>query len=89
MGEALVGNESVDQLKKFNQSLHDYSTQVRPRQIDGMILTKFDTIDDQVGAAVSMTHTTGKPIYFLGTGQTYTDLCKINVDSIVQTLLKN
>lgn len=48
VGEALVGNEAVDQLSKFNQSLKDFSGMQNPRHIDGMILTKFDTIDDKV-----------------------------------------
>jgi signal recognition particle receptor subunit alpha len=48
VGEALVGNEAVDQLTKFNQALKDFSGLQHPRQIDGIILTKFDTIDDKV-----------------------------------------
>ena len=36
----------------------------------GIVLTKFDTIDDKVGAAISMTYTTGQPIMFVGCGQT-------------------
>ena len=49
MGEALVGNEAVDQLVKFNQALADHSAvQDNPRLIDGIVLTKFDTIDDKV-----------------------------------------
>ena len=48
VGEALVGNEAVDQLKKFNQALADYSMSENPRLIDGILLTKFDTIDDKV-----------------------------------------
>ena len=48
VGEALVGNEAVDQLKKFNQALADYSMAENPRLIDGILLTKFDTIDDKV-----------------------------------------
>lgn len=48
VGEALVGNEAVDQLTKFNQALKDFSGMQNPRHIDGMILTKFDTIDDKV-----------------------------------------
>lgn len=51
VGEALVGNEAVDQLVKFNQALADHSNMTNPRLIDGIILTKFDTIDDKVGAA--------------------------------------
>ncbi|KAH8554776.1 SRP54-type protein [Umbelopsis sp. PMI_123] len=89
VGEALVGNEAVDQLTKFNQALKDFSGLQNPRHIDGMILTKFDTIDDKVGAALSMTYTTGQPIYFVGTGQTYTDLKNLKVSHVVQSLLKN
>jgi signal recognition particle GTPase len=48
VGEALVGNEAVDQLSKFNQALADFSSQENPRLIDGILLTKFDTIDDKV-----------------------------------------
>ena len=50
MGEALVGNEAVDQLVKFNRALIDYadSNDQSPRGIDGIVLTKFDTIDDKV-----------------------------------------
>jgi signal recognition particle receptor subunit alpha len=48
VGEALVGNEAVDQLVKFNRALADFSDQSNPRLIDGIVLTKFDTIDDKV-----------------------------------------
>ncbi|KAG5080842.1 hypothetical protein JHK86_004907 [Glycine max] len=54
VGEALVGNDAVDQLAKFNQAcystqkLADLSTSPTPRLIDGILLTKFDTIDDKV-----------------------------------------
>jgi signal recognition particle receptor subunit alpha len=49
VGEALVGNEAVDQLTKFDRSLKDFSSAgtgggQRKRGIDGIILTKFDTI---------------------------------------------
>lgn len=69
VGEALVGNDAVDQLTKFNQCLMDLSNNKNARVVDGIILTKFDTIDDKVGAAISMTYTTGQPIVFVGTGQ--------------------
>ncbi|KAJ2303874.1 hypothetical protein IWW55_002703 [Coemansia sp. RSA 2706] len=88
VGEALVGNEAVDQLQKFNQAMRDFSGQSRPRQIDGIILTKFDTIDDRVGAALSMTYITGQPIVFVGTGQTYTDLRRMNVAQVIRALLR-
>ncbi|KAJ9092020.1 hypothetical protein QFC21_007000 [Naganishia friedmannii] len=96
VGEALVGNEAVDQLSKFDRALRDFTSSVstgnsgtkgKARGIDGMILTKFDTIDDKVGAALSMTYITGQPILFVGCGQTYTDLRHLKVNHIVQALL--
>nr|GEZ22351.1 signal recognition particle receptor subunit alpha-like [Tanacetum cinerariifolium] len=88
VGEALVGNDAVDQLSKFNQKLADLSPSPSPRLIDGILLTKFDTIDDKVGAALSMVYISGAPVMFVGCGQSYTDLKKLNVKSIVKTLLK-
>ncbi|CAH1110672.1 unnamed protein product [Psylliodes chrysocephalus] len=88
VGEALVGNEAVDQLVKFNQALADYSSNTNPHIIDGIVLTKFDTIDDKVGAAISMTYVTGQPIVFVGTGQTYTDLKALNAKTVVHSLMK-
>jgi signal recognition particle receptor subunit alpha len=87
VGEALVGNEAVDQLKKFNKALSDFSGLAEPRSIDGILLSKFDTIDDKVGAAVTMTYVTGKPILFVGVGQGYEDLEELDVNSVVGTLL--
>jgi len=89
VGEALVGNDGVDQLTKFDQSLSLIadSTRAERRTIDGIILTKFDTIDDKVGAAISMVYSTGIPIIFLGTGQNYQDLKRMNIKSVVKALL--
>ncbi len=87
VGEALVGNDGTDQLILFDKALADYSDSANPRTIDGMILTKFDTIDDKVGAAVSMVHTTGQPIVFVGTGQKYTNLNRLNVAKVLRSLL--
>lgn len=88
VGEALVGNEAVDQLVKFNKALADHSMSDKARLIDGIVLTKFDTIDDKVGAAISMTYITGQPIVFVGTGQTYCDLRSLNVKAVVAALMK-
>lgn len=88
VGEALVGNEAVDQLVKFNRALADHSSRDNPQLIDGIVLTKFDTIDDKVGAAISMTYITGQPIIFVGTGQTYTDLKSLNPKAVVHALMK-
>jgi len=88
VGEALVGNDAVDQLKKFNQWLLDLSTKTPPHLIDGIVLTKFDTVDEKVGAALSMVYESGAPVMFVGCGQTYTDLRKLNVKQITNGLLK-
>ena len=86
VGEALTGNDSVDQLQKFNQALIDYSKKENPRTIDGILLTKFDTVDDKVGAALTMVYTTGKPIVYVGTGQKYVNLKKLNVNNVLNAL---
>lgn len=88
VGEALVGNDAVDQLKKFNQALLDMtSNSPNPRLIDGILLTKFDTVDDKVGAALSMAYITGQPVVFVGTGQKYQNLKKLSPDIVVNALL--
>ena len=43
VGEALVG-----QLVKFNQGLVDNTDEGDTRTIDGILLTKFDTINDKM-----------------------------------------
>jgi len=88
VGEALVGNDAVDQLTKFNKRLADLASDPDPHLIDGIVLTKFDTIDEKVGAALSMVYTSGAPIVFVGCGQTYVDLKRLNVKSVVNSLLK-
>ncbi|KAF7338667.1 Signal recognition particle binding protein [Mycena venus] len=90
VGEALVGNEAVDQLTKFDRALRDFSSASgagKGRGIDGMLVTKWDTVDDKVGAALSMTYVTGQPIIFVGCGQTYTDLRQLRVANVVQAIL--
>jgi signal recognition particle receptor subunit alpha len=88
VGEALVGNDGVHQLTQFNQKLADLSTtSTETQKIDGILLTKFDTIDDKVGAALSMVYISGAPVMFVGCGQSYTDLKKLNVKSVMKSLL--
>lgn len=57
VGEALVGNDSIDQLTKFDTYLKERGVREtgRGKSIDGILLTKFDTVDEKVGAALSMT----------------------------------
>ena len=45
-----MGNEAVDQLTKFDRALRDFSAASggQERGIDGMLVTKWDTVDDKV-----------------------------------------
>ena len=62
VGDALAGNDAVDQAKRFNEIVG----------IDGVILTKVDT-DAKGGSALSVAYTIGKPLLFVGIGQEYKD----------------
>ena len=56
VGEALVGNDAVDQLSKFNSRLADLAPDAATAHgIDGILLTKFDTIDDKVWGGSCLT----------------------------------
>lgn len=59
--DSLVGNDAIEQLKKFKQV-----------RVDGVILTKSD-LDHKGGVALSIT-ASGTPIAFLATGQKYDQL---------------
>tara|TARA_B110000305_G_C19085123_1_gene468060 strand:+ start:154 stop:366 length:213 start_codon:yes stop_codon:yes gene_type:complete len=56
------------------------------RNIDGIVLTKFDTVSDKVGAALTMSSITGQPILFVGTGQKYNHLKKLSVPAVIKSL---
>ena len=43
----------IEQLVKFNAALADNSANANPHLIDGIVLTKFDTIDDKVNQICS------------------------------------
>lgn len=49
--EALVGNDGMDQLSMFQKAL---TTGGHTRPIDGIVLTKFDTVSDKVGGEKSI-----------------------------------
>ena len=40
VGDALAGNDAVDQLTQFNRIIEEYQTSKQPRGIDGIFLTK-------------------------------------------------
>lgn len=74
--EAVAGQDAVHRAEEF----HDAAA------IDGTILTKADA-DPQGGAAISISHVTGKPILFLGTGQQYADLERFDPEWLVDQLI--
>ncbi len=75
IGESIAGNDVVEQAKSFNNSVG----------IDAIILSKAD-VDEKGGAAISVSHVTGKPILFLGIGQQYSDLEKFDGGKILNSL---
>ncbi len=74
--EAIAGNDAVERARLFNESV----------PIDGSILTKTDA-DAKGGSAISIAYITGKPVLFLGVGQTYPDLVKFEPNWLVDRLM--
>ncbi len=72
IGEAITGNDCVDQARKFNEAIG----------IDGIILAKAD-VDEKGGAALSVSYVTKRPILYLGTGQSYSDLQEFDKEKIM------
>lgn len=85
VGEALVGNDGVDQVRMFDKAA---SFQDRHQKVNAILLTKFDTVSDKVGAALTMTHVTNAPILFLGTGQKYHHLQKLSTAGVIRSLFQ-
>ena len=74
--EAIAGNDAVIRAEEFDKTVG----------ADGIVLTKAD-MDPKGGAAISIAHTIGKPLVFLGTGQGYDDLAPFTPDGMVADLL--
>ena len=75
VGDALTGNDAVEQAREFNGAVG----------IDGIILAKSD-VDEKGGAAVSVSFVTKKPILYIGTGQKYEDLREFTPKLIYENL---
>lgn len=75
VGEAIVGNDAVEQCKQFNAAVG----------IDGIVLAKAD-VDEKGGAAISISYVTKKPIIFLGVGQRYEDLELFDKEKIIASV---
>lgn len=82
VGEALVGTDSVQQARNFNNAFGPN------RNLDFFLISKCDTVGEMVGSLVNMTYSTGIPVLFVGTGQNYTDLRTLSVEWAVQLLMK-
>jgi len=74
--EAVAGNDAVIRAEEFNNAVGT----------DTVILTKAD-MDTRGGAAISIAHTIGKPIMFLGIGQGYDDIITFEPETIVEEIL--
>ncbi len=75
VGESITGNDATLQAKTFAETIN----------IDGIIFSKAD-IDEKAGAILSVSYVTKKPIFFLGTGQSYEDFEVFNKEKIMKKL---
>ena len=76
VADALAGNDAVTQAIEFQRRL----------AFDGAALCKLDT-DARGGAALSISHATGRPIILIGTGQGYGDLEPFDPNWLVDQLI--
>lgn len=74
--EAVAGNDAVIRAEEFNNAVGT----------DAVVLTKAD-MDPRGGAAISIAHTIGKPVMFLGVGQGYDDVVPFRPADVVDALL--
>ena len=75
VGDALAGNDAVEQARTFQEAVGFHAA----------ILCKIDA-DAKGGAALSIAHSVGKPILFVGTGQTYDDLMAFDPHWMVEKI---
>ena len=75
VGESITGNDATLQAEAFNNSVG----------IDGIILTKAD-VDPKGGTALSVGKVTNRPIFFLGMGQDYDSLVKLDKNKLLDDL---
>ena len=74
--DAMTGQDAVNSARAFNEQL----------EIDGVILTKFDS-DTRGGAALSVRQITGAPIRFVGVGEKLDALEEFHADRIASRIL--
>ncbi|MBF0614384.1 MAG: signal recognition particle protein [Magnetococcales bacterium] len=74
--DSMTGQDAVNVARSFDEKLN----------VTGVILTKTDG-DARGGAALSVRHVTGKPIKFLGTGETVDGLEPFHPDRVASRIL--
>jgi signal recognition particle subunit SRP54 len=74
--DAMTGQDAAIQAREF----------MREVDVTGFVLTKLDG-DSRGGAALSITHITGRPIYFAGTGERTQDLEPFHPDRMASRVL--
>ena len=74
--DSMTGQDAVVQAREF----------MREVDVTGFVLTKLDG-DARGGAALSITHVTGRPIYFAGVGEKPTDLEAFHPDRMASRIL--
>src|SRR5438445_9663401 len=74
--DSMTGQDAVIQARAF----------MREIDLDGFVLTKIDG-DSRGGAALSITHETGRPILFAGVGEKPTDLEAFHPDRMASRIL--
>ena len=74
--DAMTGQDAVQSAKAFHEKL----------QIDGVILTKFDS-DTRGGAALSVRRVTGAPIRFIGVGEKLDALEEFHAERVAGRIL--
>jgi fused signal recognition particle receptor len=76
VGESTSGNAITGQIREFRKHV----------RVDGVILTKLDC-DAKGGNALSISHETGIPILFFGTGESYDALVPYDPSIIIDAIL--
>jgi len=76
IADGMSGQDAVNSSKAFNELL----------ELSGIILTKMDG-DSRGGAALSIREVTGKPIKFMGMGETVNDIELFHPDRLAQRIL--
>lgn len=73
--DALAGNDVLEQADAYEG------------MFDAIIVTKMD-VDEKGGAIISLSHRSGKPVAFIGTGQDYDDIKEFNKEEFVENIMQ-